>query len=34
MKSSKNLLENELVLNIAFVLIVLLIAKITLYFLA
>jgi len=32
MKSSRNLLENELVLNIAFVFIVLLLSIITLYF--
>jgi hypothetical protein len=34
MKSLRNLLENELVLNIGFVLIVLLLAKVTLYFIA
>jgi hypothetical protein len=34
MKSSRNLLENELVLNIGFVLIVLLLGKVTLYFIA
>jgi hypothetical protein len=34
MKVSKNLLENELVLNIGFVLIVLLLGKVTLYFIA
>jgi hypothetical protein len=33
MKSSRNLLENELVLNIGFILIVLLLGKVTLYFL-
>jgi hypothetical protein len=34
MKVSKNLLENELVLNIALVFIVLLLGKVTLYFIA
>jgi hypothetical protein len=34
MKSSKNLLENELFLNIGFILIVLLLGKVTLYFIA
>jgi hypothetical protein len=34
MKSLRNLLKNELVLNIGFVLIVLLLAKVTLYFIA
>ncbi|MFQ3265361.1 MAG: hypothetical protein ACI9U5_001235 [Colwellia sp.] len=34
MKISKNLLENELVLNMGFIFIVLLIGRITLYFIA
>jgi hypothetical protein len=34
MKSSRNLLENELVLNIGLVLIVFLLGKVTLYFIA